>query len=263
MGLWIAHHPTVQPDVTIFYIHGGGFVMGSSYLYLEFLMTWVSMLRDQGFQNPAIFALNYTLVPDERYPFQLHETLAGYNYVLSRAVDPHTIIVSGDSAGALLTLSLLLHRGTKGRDERPAFAVLLSPWTNLVADNRNTESDFVDAMKLSEYGRLYAGSEDPTDPLVSPGDCLDEALWAASMPHRGIGIYLGSEEMLHVRIREFAKKLGSIGRVIVREDESLHVWPVAAMFLEDDQVKRQRGLRAITEDIEMVMMGEERSSVRA
>src|SRR3954471_17175012 len=84
--------------------------MGSSYFYLEFLLSWLSLLKDSGrFQNPAIFALEYTLVPDASYPAQLYQTVAGYEYVLSMIQDPSKICVSGDSAGATLILSLLLH----------------------------------------------------------------------------------------------------------------------------------------------------------
>lgn len=58
-----------KPDIVIYYVHGGGFSMGSSYFYLEFLLTWLSVLKSSGgFQNPAILSLEYTLVPDACYP---------------------------------------------------------------------------------------------------------------------------------------------------------------------------------------------------
>lgn len=224
--------------------------MGSSYFYLEFLMTWVSVLRAQGFKAPAIFSLDYTLVPDEAYPFQLHETLAGYNYVLSRAADPGIVAVSGDSAGALLVLSMLLYLGTKAHTERPVYAALISPWTHLVKDKmRNTQSDYLDAERLNEYGRRYAGSEDPSDPMASPGDCKDKAMWAASMPCRGVGFYYGSEEVLRPGIRRLSKRLAKIGRVVCREDSTVHAWPIAALFLEMDPKRRVDGLVIMSKDI--------------
>ena len=58
-----------EPDIVIYYAHGGGFSMGSSYFYLEFLLTWLSVLKIHGgFRNPAILSLEYTLVPDSSYP---------------------------------------------------------------------------------------------------------------------------------------------------------------------------------------------------
>ena len=67
---------------------GGGFAMGSSYFYLEFLMAWIDLLKDSGYKNPAIFALEYDLVPDAQFPTQLEQAMAGYDYVCSITQDP-------------------------------------------------------------------------------------------------------------------------------------------------------------------------------
>ena len=61
--------------------------MGSSYFYLEFLMAWVDLLKDSGYKNPAIFALEYDLVPDAQFPTQLEQAMTGYDYVCSIAQD--------------------------------------------------------------------------------------------------------------------------------------------------------------------------------
>jgi len=75
--------------------------MGSSYFYLEFLIAWLSLLKSSGFHNPAIFALEYTLVPDQAYPVQLQQALSAYKNICANH-DPARIVVSGDSAGATL-----------------------------------------------------------------------------------------------------------------------------------------------------------------
>ncbi|KAK5002209.1 hypothetical protein LTR39_006748, partial [Cryomyces antarcticus] len=107
-GSWFIADNTQRPDVVVYYCHGGGFSMGSSYFYMEFLFALVALLKDSGYRNPALFALEYTLVPDAVYPTQLHETIAGYDYVTSIIKDPSRICVGGDSAGATLILSMLL-----------------------------------------------------------------------------------------------------------------------------------------------------------
>ncbi|KAK1093380.1 hypothetical protein LTR48_002459 [Friedmanniomyces endolithicus] len=40
-GLFLIHDETRRPDVVVYYCHGGGFSMGSSYFYLEFLFAWL------------------------------------------------------------------------------------------------------------------------------------------------------------------------------------------------------------------------------
>lgn len=89
--------------------------MGSSYFYLEFLLSWLDLLKKAGYENPSIFALEYTLVPDDSFPKQLEEAIAGYEHVLSMVGDPGKVCVSGDSAGATIIISLLLHLANMDR----------------------------------------------------------------------------------------------------------------------------------------------------
>lgn len=98
-GLYIVHDDTKPPTIIVYYCHGGGFTMGSPYFYLEFLMAWITLLQQSGHSNPAVLALDYTLVPKAAYPTQVQQTLDGYRHALSLIGDPARIVVSGDSAG--------------------------------------------------------------------------------------------------------------------------------------------------------------------
>lgn len=163
--------------------------MGSSYFYMEFLLAWVTLLKEAGFSNPALLALEYTLVPDAVYPTQLQETVAGFHYVSSLVEDPARICVSGDSAGATLILSLLLNLSGLGRHQNkmPGLAVLISPWVTIISENnRNTSSDYLDADSLRLYGCQYIGDKvSHDDPMVSPGKCKDISRWAKASPTEG------------------------------------------------------------------------------
>lgn len=175
-GLWLIKDPTCAPDVVVYYLHGGGFSMGSPWFYLEFLMAWVdllaqtpsifsavdgekasapSIIHDEGdgrdgrdkqraYSNPALFALDYTLVPAATFPTQLEQTVAGYDFVLSTlstsSSNPRPPIeLAGDSAGATLALSLLLKLSSASTSTKPkerplpAHATLLSPWCRLIS----------------------------------------------------------------------------------------------------------------------------------
>ncbi|KAI0902210.1 Arylacetamide deacetylase-like protein [Annulohypoxylon nitens] len=208
-GIWIIKDPMKKPDVCVFYAHGGGFSMGSAYFYLEFLLAWANLLGNSGYQNPAIFALDYTLVPDASFPTQLEETIAAYEHVLSAVGDPNKICVSGDSAGATIVLSLLLHlanisrhlekMGSTGawRLAKPGMAVLISPWVTLVSSkHQNTASDYLDAVNLHHYARQYAGENvSVNDSLLSPGNCRDISWWKRAIPSKGMFIAYGAEEV--------------------------------------------------------------------
>ncbi|KAA8563955.1 hypothetical protein EYC84_011958 [Monilinia fructicola] len=265
-GIWMVADETKEPDIVIYYAHGGGFSMGSSYFYLEFLLAWLSLLKDsRKFRNPAIFALEYSLVPDESYPTQLNETFAGYKYVLSVTDDPSKICVSGDSAGATLILSLLLHIARPNLTESdsavetaytatPAMAVLISPWTTLDSpQDKNTSSDYLDAKNLHLYAHQYAGHRSSvSDPLVSPGLCKDMDWWRMASPTRGFFITYGSEEVFAPETRDLIMLLKKSRKVEIRGQEQIggiHAWPVAALFLSSTPAARRKGLRMLVSEI--------------
>ncbi len=249
-GLWImgdAPDGLEKPDLVVYYLHGGGFSMGSSYFYLEFLIAWLTMLKARGFRHPAIFTLEYSLVPDETWPKQFEETKAGYRF-LCNYVDSSSICVSGDSAGATLVMSLLLG----ARSERPGLAMLLSPWTHLVSEklNRNTSSDYLDSGSLHLYAKQYAGKDGSVeDPVLSPGRTEASSDWRVYSPTKGYHVIYGAEEVFAPGIEETIKSIKRSGAIIEssREEAGIHAWPVVNLFLADAIEARLHGLRRMTE----------------
>ena len=258
-GVWIVADPNEKPDIVIFYCHGGGFSMGSCYFYLEFLLAWTGLLKEAGYRNPAIFSIEYTLVPDAVYPTQLEQIATGYEHVCKTIGEPSRICVGGDSAGATLILSLLLHISQQPDwgSRRPGYAALISPWTTLFStQNRNTASDYLDANNLHIYGYQYAGSEKKlNDPSVSPGVCKDGIWWTKASPCKGYCVLYGSEEVLGPELRDLISLWRKNGcAVSVREEPgAVHAWPVASMFLCDTQAERQKGLKDLVKMIRRVI----------
>jgi acetyl esterase/lipase len=233
--------------------------MGSSHFYLEFLIAWLTRLMEKGCRNPACFALEYTLVPDAKWPTQLNETRAGYQF-LQDTFGPGSagnICISGDSAGATLVLSMLLHPGGIDKDaqvmkklDRPGLAVLLSPWTHLVSDlNRNTRSDYLNKDSLHLYARQYAGDAASTDEVISPGLCADR--WKQVAPKNGFRIIYGAEEVFAPGIEEMTARIKRNGVLIktYREDAGIHAWPVVNLFLGGSREERLSGLDIMAESI--------------
>jgi len=149
-------------------------------------------------------------------------------------------------------LSMLLYNARRSdyKQRKPAYAILISPWTTLSSSqNRNTASDYLNSQSLHFYGSQYAGSvQNLGSPLVSPGVCKDRTWWAAASPCAGFGVAYGSEEVLGPELRDLIALLRYSGcGVSVREEPgSIHAWPVVTMFLSDTQAKRQKGLKDLT-----------------
>lgn len=222
--------------------------MGSSYFYLEVLQIWFSLLKSAGFKNPAIFVLDYSLVPDESYPVQLHQALAGYYYVCSRVRNPSDICMAGDSAGATLVLSLLLHLGknkyetmsngsipSKHNFKVPGMAILISPWVKLLSTRyRDTSRDYLNVASLQLYAHQYCNNKISLhDPRISPGHCKDPSWWQNASPSKGIFLSYGSEEVLAPEIRDLVLfwKQSGIAVECCEEKDGIHAWPIARTFL--------------------------------
>jgi len=239
--------------------------MGSPYFYLEFLLSWLDLLRDAGYENPSIFALDYTLVPDGSFPKQLNEAIAGYEHVLSTVGDARRVCVSGDSAGATIILSLLLHLANphhhvrlmggirEWRLEKPVLAVLISPWVTLVSErHQNTRSDYLDIKTLHTYSQEYAGDyASPDDPLLSPGRCKDVLWWYQACPSHGIYLEYGTEEVFAAEIEDLVRFWEENGVEVSSRGQrgGIHVWPVASLFLSDGSARRLEGLKNIVQQI--------------
>ncbi|MCJ1389406.1 hypothetical protein MMC18_002263 [Xylographa bjoerkii] len=252
-GLLIGHYEEDDlPEVVVYYLHGGGFSMGSAYFYLEPLLALLTLMQPH-WRNPVIFALDYDLVPDKCYPVQLSQAKAGYEYVLSTLVngEAESVVVAGDSAGATLILSLLLYLAAEpnNEDRKPGFATLISPWVSLVSENnRDTASDFLSAASLHLYGSQYARKKQYlSDPLVSPGSCRYLDWWQRAAPCHGFYITFGGEEVLGPETRELISRLKKAKvRVMVNEEPGLiHAWAIARLFLEESSEERTKGMRQL------------------
>ncbi len=202
-----------DPRGTLLYFHGGGYSFyPKSYANLIASITLAARTRT--------FALDYRLTPEHRFPAQLEDALAAYQWLLDSGTDPEDLVVAGDSAGGNLTLALLL-AARERRLPMPALALALSPATDFVVPTedgrpslfKNAEFDWIAREMLLKWAGWFCTPEQRRDPLVSP-------IYADLRDLCPLYIQAGEAEILFDSIQAFARRAQSQGADIVMES-----WP--------------------------------------
>ena len=144
----------------VYFFHGGGYFAPAIPGHMEWCLqayiladrhmrrsTSTSTSSSPSREKVAVAVLQYTLVPQARFPTQMCQAASGLAHLLRSGIRPSQLVVGGDSAGGNLTaqlLSHLLHPYPLAErvvlDEPLAGTFLVSP---LVSQNMLTRS-FVD-----------------------------------------------------------------------------------------------------------------------
>jgi epsilon-lactone hydrolase len=179
-----------------------------------------------------VFALDYRLAPEHRFPAALEDAVAGYRWLLAQGVRPENLLVAGDSAGGGLTLAMLVRLRMEGVP-LPAAALLLSPWTDLSGTGKSLRANeardpmfYADA--LEAFAPLYLGPASALEPLASP-------LYAELHALPPCLIFVSnSEVLLDDSLRIAAKACAAGGHVELHAwDDLPHVWPVMVGLLPE------------------------------
>ncbi|KAH9073910.1 hypothetical protein Ae201684P_003409 [Aphanomyces euteiches] len=133
----------------------GAFVLCRADTNAEAITGMVSNVKTQYGKTLVALGLDYKLAPEAKFPSQLHEALAAYEYLTTRSSKP--ILLLGNSAGGNLVLSLLLAL------KLPAFAQSCCSRRSVSV---NQKSDYLAAGTLSHHVGGYVGSASVKDPLV-------------------------------------------------------------------------------------------------
>ncbi len=224
---WIAA-PGASEDRVLFYLHGGGYVIGSMRTHREMLsrMSRVSGAR--------VLGLEYRMAPENPFPIAVEDSVAGYRWLLSKGTDPKKIVIGGDSAGGGLVLAALVALRYLG-EPMPAAGVCISAWTDMEATGEsfitNAESDpSVSRERIFRIARIYMGNKDPRAPLASP-------IHADLHGLPPLILQVGSIETLLDDSIVFAERAKAVGVDVTVEvwDDMPHVWHHYSQILPEGQ----------------------------
>jgi len=224
---WITT-PEALHERGIYYLHGGGYTLGSINTHREIISRLSRAARARA------LAIDYRLAPEHPFPAAVEDSTAAYRWLLAIGVDPARLVIAGDSAGGGLTVATLVALRDAG-DPLPAAAVCLSPWVDLegLGESMTTRAE-VDPMvqreELLQHVKAYLGDAHPRTPLAAP-------LYADLRGLPPLLIQVGTAETLlddSTRLAERAKAAG-VDVVLEPWDDMIHVWQFCAAILPEGQ----------------------------
>jgi acetyl esterase/lipase len=210
----------------IFYLHGGGYVMGSPAEYRDFI--W----RIARVTSARVLCPYYRLAPEHPFPAALDDAVRSYSWLLAQGAAPRRLAIMGDSAGGGLALAMLLRLRDEGLP-LPAAAVTLSPWTDLALTGdsmrNNAGADLtLKFERAASFARHYLADAEPRHPYASP-------LYGDPTGLPPILIQVGSGEILRDDSVRMADKLRAAGSPVEIEiwPRMPHVWQLFARVLPE------------------------------
>lgn len=165
-GEWVSVNRAHMKKYIILHCHGGGYSTGSS-LYARTLTS-----KFAASTSMDVLCFDYRLAPEHPYPAAAEDAMKAWNYLMLLGYGARDVILTGDSAGGNLALSLTLKLKREGR-LLPRGIILMSPWTDLTSSGESfRDKASVDPVLDKEYiDRMigaYGVGRDLTDPLISP-----------------------------------------------------------------------------------------------
>jgi acetyl esterase/lipase len=234
--VWLSAGP-VAAGRAILWFHGGAYVAGSPRTHRGML----GRLSSEA--GVEVCAPDYRLAPEAPFPAAYQDAEAAWSRLREIGYRPGDIVLGGDSAGGGLALALLSARLQAG--ERPAGAVVFSPWVDLTLSGaslaENARADpLLPVGRIEEVARLVAPEADRRDPRLSP-------LFAPFPAPPPVLIQASRSEILRDDAARMATTLrGAGGRVTLEIREATpHVWQILDGWLPEARDALRRAGRFV------------------
>ncbi|MFI7609340.1 alpha/beta hydrolase [Micromonospora sp. NPDC049366] len=211
-----ANHTPATAAPCVYWIHGGGMVMGDRYSQIDIPLEWLELL------GAVVVSVDYRLAPEVGGTTLVEDCYAGLTWVTDHAaelgVDPARVVVAGASAGGGLAAGVALLARDRGG---PVIAaqVLIGP----MLDHRNGTTSSrqyaggpgVWTREMNEFGWrcVLDGLDGDVPAYVSPALADD----LAGLPPTYIDA--GSAEVFRDEDVDFASRIWAAGG-----HADLHIW---------------------------------------
>ncbi len=220
-------------DRVVLYMHGGGFMSGSSLSHARAAADIGAAARCR------MLVVDYRRAPEHPFPAAVEDCAAAYAWLLGRGFEPEMIAFAGDSAGGGLVVSTML-MAQERKLRLPASGVCLSPWVDMdCASPTYRLKKSVDPIgtfeSLSAAAKTYLGDAAPSAPLASP-------IFARLDGLPPLLIQVGSREVLLGDAIALARVARAAGVDVTFEQwpGMIHNWHMLADLIEDGRYANLR-----------------------
>ena len=215
----------------ILYLHGGGYVIGSSATHGEMAR------RLSAAADADVLAIDYRLAPENPFPAPVEDAVTAYKWLIGQGCDPGGVAIAGDSAGGGLTVATLVSlRGSGSSLCLPAECVI-SPVGRLwrvmgesMTFPRVSWTPWCSERAWSEWPKPISDGADPRTPLAAP-------LYADLRGLPPLLIQVGTDETLYDDSTRLAERAEAAGVETCFEswEKMIHVWHLFAPMLDEGQ----------------------------
>ncbi|MFJ8024614.1 alpha/beta hydrolase [Streptomyces sp. NPDC096311] len=149
LGMWCEPVDS-NTDYVLLHRHAGGSVVSSAFVDRK-LAGHIAKAA-----GVPVLVLDFRRAPEHKYPAQLDDAEAAFNWLLSEGYAPGNIITIGHSVGGFIAVALALRLREK-KQPLPGAIVSISPWCDLEIANEtmetNAETDKILSKGILEFFR--------------------------------------------------------------------------------------------------------------
>lgn len=244
-----------ERDPVLIYFHGGGFAVKLTPISILFLRNLKKV-----FPKMVIIISDYTVSDmlndkkaSHRYPMQILESIALYNYV-TESIGCKRVIMSGDSAGGNLVAEVLLHL-SRNDLKLPHKAILISPWLNpSKIDGHETSTEILDCLSykaLKRFSEAYIPFQYDNREAPLNVECdFDKNNWNIIINETKLFVTYGQDEILRPQIQRFISRLKEMNpsNIYIQGDEKGgHIEPLLSCNFNVELWSKQPTIKGILE----------------
>jgi len=218
MTVWTVRPKRTTVRSRVLYVHGGGYVHPLTPDYWR-------LVRALSSEGTEVVVPAYPLAPDATVDDVLPRLVALGGRIQS---DQIPTVLMGDSAGGALVMAIAQQIRQQGGRQAAAI-VALCPWLDpTLAEAGVQDLESTDPMLaesgLRAAGRWWAGTREPTDPLVSPLEAgLDD------LPP--VDVFIGDRDILRPAVDDLGQRahLSEVSLYVHEVPAMFHVWMTRAI----------------------------------